>query len=264
MLDTINETLKIEHLRPISFLIMISVMFYLQLKSPAFKNSLKKRKTTNTFLLLYSMLFMRILIPFTIVGVLLLTEKLRPDFLKMDSLTLIIQVPCVIIIFDLLIYWQHRIFHIFNPLWRLHKIHHSDTEMDFTTGFRFHPLEIIISAFYKMIFLFILWPTPEVYIAYEIILSSMAIYNHSNIKHSEKLDKILRKFIVTPNMHFPHHDTTNKLMNKNYGNFLSVWDRLFNSYTEEEVSHFGVNDISPKDSSDMVFLLKSPFLNKYK
>jgi sterol desaturase/sphingolipid hydroxylase (fatty acid hydroxylase superfamily) len=256
--------IQIETLRPLAFVIIISLVLFLQHKSPEFTNKLPKRKTTNTFLLLYSILLLRIFVPFTIVGILNVLSDIRPEYLRMNSLAFYYQIPLVIIVFDFLIYWQHRFFHIFNPLWKLHKVHHSDTEMDFTTGFRFHPLEIIVSALYKMIFLFLLWPTPEIYIAYEIILSSMAIYNHGNIKHNERTDFWLRKLIVTPAMHFPHHDTSNRLMNKNYGNFLSIWDKLFKTYTEEKVNKFGVDDVNEKDSLDMNYSLLSPFKRKTK
>jgi sterol desaturase/sphingolipid hydroxylase (fatty acid hydroxylase superfamily) len=207
---------------------------------------------------------MRIFVPFTIIGILGITSNFRPEFLRLEDIPLYLQVPIVIILFDFLIYWQHRISHIFNPLWRLHKVHHSDTEMDFTTGFRFHPIEIILSAMYKMFFLFIFWPTPEIYIVYEVILSSMAIFNHGNIRLKESTDKFLRKFIVTPQMHFPHHDTTNRLMNMNYGNFLSIWDKIFKTYTDEKVENFGVNDVTPRESADMYSLIFSPFKTKYK
>lgn len=259
-----QSMIQIETLRPLAFVIIISIVLFMQLKMPAFKNSLPKRKTTNTFLLLYSILLMRIFVPFTIIGILDVTSEVRPEYLRLDALSFYIQIPLVIIIFDFLIYWQHRFFHIFTPLWRLHKVHHSDTEMDFTTGFRFHPLEIIVSAVYKMFFLFLLWPTPEIYIVYEIILSSMAIYNHGNIKHTKSIDLFLRKLIVTPAMHFPHHDRSNRLMNRNYGNFLSIWDKLFKTYSLEDVHKFGVEDVNEKDSLDMNYSLLSPFKRKTK
>jgi len=257
-----QNIIQIETLRPLAFVIIIAIVLVLQSKIPAFKNIYPKRKTTNTFLLLYSILLMRIFIPFTIIGILGITANIRPDYLRLETVPLYFQIPLVIIIFDFLIYWQHRMFHIFTPLWKLHKVHHSDTEMDFTTGFRFHPIEIIISAVYKMFFLFILWPVPEIYMAYEIILSSMAIYNHGNIKHKDSTDFWLRKLIVTPAMHFPHHDTSNRLMNMNYGNFLSVWDKLFKTYTEDKIDTFGVADVNQKESADMNYLILSPFKKK--
>ncbi|MCT4641085.1 MAG: sterol desaturase family protein [Bacteriovoracaceae bacterium] len=153
-----------------------------------------------------------------------------------------ISVIATIIIFDFFIYLQHVLSHKINFLWRFHKVHHSDREMGTTSGFRFHPIEIIMSGFYKVALIFIFRPSVEGYIIYEITLSSFALFNHSNIRINSKLDKLLKIFLVTPSFHFPHHDTEHKNMNSNYGNIFSTWDKLFRTYTTNKVSSFGIKE----------------------
>lgn len=132
---------------------------------------------------------------------------------------------------DLAIYWQHRIFHRVFFLWRLHSPHHSDTDLDVTTALRFHPLEILISSWYKTALVFFLGLSLETVLIFEIFLNAGAMFNHSNIRIPRGLDHLLRSCIVTPDMHSIHHSRKLRELNSNYGFFLSFWDYLFRSYT---------------------------------
>jgi sterol desaturase/sphingolipid hydroxylase (fatty acid hydroxylase superfamily) len=205
---------------------------------------------------------MKIAFPF---GIYLFVKNLNLEnshIIDLSALPFWIGSILTILIFDLAIYWQHRIFHIDKFLWKFHITHHSDRAMDFSNAFRFHPGEIIISGFYKALFIYLLMPSIEVFMAYEIILHSMAVFNHSNISIPKPIDKILRIFIVTPAMHWPHHSPNKELTNSNYGNFLSIWDRIFGSYTSEENSTFGLDTISGEESSSIKNLLLLPFKMK--
>ncbi len=138
-----------------------------------------------------------------------------------------------IVLLDLAIYGQHRASHHFALLWRLHKVHHTDLEFDVTTAIRFHPIEILLSMIYKVICIYIIGVQPIAVIAFEVILSSCALFNHSNIYIPKKIDTLLRLFIVTPDMHRIHHSVIQSETDSNYGFSISVWDRLFASYTEQ-------------------------------
>ena len=137
-----------------------------------------------------------------------------------------------LLVLDLAIYWQHRIFHL-RPLWWLHAVHHSDTEFDLSTGIRFHPFEILLSLIWKICVVVALGAPAEVVLLYEIILSSMALFTHADVRLPESVDRPLRRLIVTPNMHRIHHSTRQYETDSNYGNALSVWDRLFRSYRSQ-------------------------------
>lgn len=249
---------EIEFIRPIIFLILIAIFELWQRYTPVFHNQLKQRKITNWLILISSITATKLLFPIGIVGVLSFFQERNLTLIPIFKLNFAFDLVITIIIFDFFIYWQHRLMHKFSFLWKMHKVHHSDLEMDYSTALRFHPFEIIFSSIYKISLLIIFSPRPEVFLIYEIILNSFAIFNHSNISISTKVDNMLRLLIVTPNMHFPHHDKSSNLMNKNYGNFLSIWDRIFNSYTHESVKTFGVSDCKESQSTNFISQLKLP------
>ncbi|MDQ7089331.1 MAG: sterol desaturase family protein [Methylococcales bacterium] len=170
-----------------------------------------------------------------------------------ESVTIIIS----LLILDLAIYGQHIASHQWKWLWRLHQVHHSDVEIDVTTAVRFHPLEIIISLGYKGLCIIVIGIDPFAVILFEIILNGAATFNHSNVKLPLSLDKNLRWLIVTPDMHRIHHSTYQTEMDSNYGFSISLWDRLFKTYTEKPqdpmlTMRLGLNYL--RDPSQLVFL----------
>lgn len=136
-----------------------------------------------------------------------------------------------IVILDMAIYWQHRAAHLVPFLWRLHQVHHSDAQIDVSTAVRFHPLEIALSLVYKGVIIYLFAIPVEAVLLFDILLNASAMFNHTNGKLSPKLDGVIRRFIVTPDMHRIHHSTRFEEANSNFGFFLSCWDRWFGSYT---------------------------------
>jgi len=134
------------------------------------------------------------------------------------------------VLLDLAIYLQHRLFHRVPLLWRLHRVHHTDLDLDLTSGFRFHPLEILISLVYKVALVAALGITPAVILIFEATLSAAALFNHGNFRLPAWLDSGLRLVLVTPDMHRVHHSVIPAETNSNYGFFIAFWDRLFGSY----------------------------------
>lgn len=150
-----------------------------------------------------------------------------------NSITLpsVVVIVSGVLLLDMAIYWQHRLMHTNKTLWRLHKVHHSDPDFDTTTALRFHPIEIIISMLYKMFWVIALGLPVYVVILFELILNAAALFNHGNTSLPPKLERRLRKILVTPDMHRIHHSTKQVETDSNYGFFVSFWDRLFGSYT---------------------------------
>jgi sterol desaturase/sphingolipid hydroxylase (fatty acid hydroxylase superfamily) len=134
---------------------------------------------------------------------------------------------------DFAIYCQHIVAHRWAWLWRLHQVHHTDLAFDASTAVRFHPLEIIISLLYKTLCVYLLGANPGAVLIFEVLLNGAATFNHSNIKLSATWDTIIRKVIVTPDMHRIHHSTDPIEFNSNYGFWLSCWDRLCKTYIDE-------------------------------
>lgn len=141
---------------------------------------------------------------------------------------------CVVgfLLLDLAVYAQHRLFHIVPVLWRVHRVHHADIEFDVTTGIRFHPIEMFISQCWKIAVVLIAGVPVISVLVFEIVLNASSMFSHSNLRLPEPVDRVLRLFIVTPEMHRVHHSTEVSEMNTNYGFNFSLWDRLFGSYLQ--------------------------------
>ena len=138
-----------------------------------------------------------------------------------------------IILLDFAIWAQHVAFHYTPWLWRLHRVHHTDRDLDATSAVRFHPIEIAISLLWKALIILALGPSVLAVLIFEIILNATAIFTHSNISLPPKLDRALRALFVTPDMHRIHHSVREPETNSNFGFSLSIWDRVFGTYRKQ-------------------------------
>ena len=138
-----------------------------------------------------------------------------------------------VVLLDLAIYWQHRWFHQVPVLWRIHRVHHSDLGFDATLGLRFHPAEIVLSLLYKLALIAVLGVAAGTVLLYEILLASFALITHADIALPSRWDVRLRRVFVTPDWHRVHHSVHRDETDSNYGNILSVWDRLFASHVPQ-------------------------------
>ncbi len=141
-----------------------------------------------------------------------------------------IEIVLAFLLFDLAIYWQHRLLHTIPLLWPLHRVHHSDTSFDVTTGVRFHPLEIALSMAIKLGLVVVLGPHPVAVVIFELVLSATSLLTHADFALPPRLDRALRWLIVTPSMHRIHHSVHREETDSNYSFNLSLWDRVFGSY----------------------------------
>ena len=169
-----------------------------------------------------------------------------------------------IIILDFIVYWQHRLFHKLPFLWRLHRLHHADTEFDVTTGVRFHPIEIVLSYLIKMIAVYTLKLNPVGILFFEIILNLSALFTHANFSLPRWPDRLLRFIYVTPDMHRIHHSVKSQELNSNYGFFLAIWDRIFRSYKEHSIEDprtmlIGLNQLRDSQEIRIDKMLTQPF-----
>jgi sterol desaturase/sphingolipid hydroxylase (fatty acid hydroxylase superfamily) len=142
---------------------------------------------------------------------------------------------------DLAIYAQHVAFHKVPLLWRLHRMHHADLDVDVTTGLRFHPFEILLSMLIKMAVVAALGVPVLAVVAFEVALNATSMFNHSNATMPLWLDRIVRLFVVTPDMHRVHHSVVRRETDSNFGFNLPWWDRLFGTYRPQpEAGHDGM------------------------
>ena len=131
---------------------------------------------------------------------------------------------------DFAIYLQHCLFHAVPVLWRLHMVHHADLGFDVTTGLRFHPVEIFLSLAIKVALVAALGPPVGAVILFEVLLNAGSLFNHGNVAIPEGVDRWLRRFVVTPDMHRVHHSVVVAETNSNFGFSVSWWDRLCGTY----------------------------------
>ncbi len=146
------------------------------------------------------------------------------------ALNPVFEIIFAILIFDFAIWAQHLITHKIPLLWRLHRVHHADRDIDVTTAIRFHPVEIGLSMLLKIGLVYLLGPSAVAIILFEIILNGTAMFNHANIRLPLGLDRVLRLVLVTPDMHRVHHSTLRHEHDSNYGFALSIWDRMMGTY----------------------------------
>lgn len=141
-----------------------------------------------------------------------------------------LEIAGAVLFFDFAIWAQHLITHKVPILWRLHRVHHADRDIDVTTAIRFHPVEILLSMLLKIGLVYLIGPAALAIILFEIILNGTAMFNHANLALPLWLDRPLRVVLVTPDMHRVHHSTLRSEHDSNYGFSLSIWDRLFGTY----------------------------------
>ena len=183
-------------------------------------------------------LVVRILIPITVASFALVLEERGFGLLNWLSLPGWLAILCGVLLLDLAIYTQHYLFHQIDFFWRFHRMHHTDLDFDVTTGVRFHPIEIVISMFIKFTVVGLIGPPALAVIVFEILLNATSMFNHGNIRMPLAVDRVLRKVIVTPDMHRVHHSVIRRETDSNYGFNLSWWDRIFGTYrAQPEAGH---------------------------
>lgn len=169
-----------------------------------------------------------------------------------------------IILLDLAIYGQHRLFHASPWFWRVHRLHHIDLEVDVTTAVRFHPLEMLLSMIWKYAVVIMLGAPAAAVLVFEILLNAASMFSHARIALPDVVDSLLRRVLVTPDMHRIHHSVHRDETDSNYGFLLSAWDRLFGSYRaapREPVGSMalGVEGLRSPEATGFLALLLGPF-----
>lgn len=224
----------------------------------------RERWFGNLGIIVFNTAIMRVALPFLAVDVALFTGKKGWGLFNALDWAAGLEILLAIILLDLVVYWQHRIFHLVPVLWRLHKVHHTDRDFDTTTALRFHPVEIWLSMLLKIIVVFVFGVSALAVILFEVILNGMALFNHANIRLPEKIETALRMFVVTPDMHRIHHSVRSDEFNSNFGFNLSLWDRLFSSYCgvpreSQELMTIGQSDHQSDEARSLIFMLMLPF-----
>ncbi len=226
------------------------------------------RWANNLGLVFLNSAILRLIFPMAAVGVAVFAAEQGWGLLNYFQLPFAFSVLLAIVALDFIIYLQHVLVHAVPALWRLHRVHHADLDYDVTTGARFHTLEIILSMLIKFATILVLGPPVVAVIIFEVVLNAMAMFNHSNVSLPSRLDRIVRLFVVTPDMHRVHHSVEDNEANSNFGFNLSIWDRLFGTYIAQpreghENMIIGIHGYrDPKQVNQLPGMLTLPFVGK--
>lgn len=223
-----------------------------------------RRWATNFSLVVSGTLSLMILGPLIAVGVAAWANQNNWGILNLIDLPVWIEFLLAFLVLDFSIWLQHVATHKIPVLWRLHKVHHADRDLDASSGVRFHPIEILLSMLFKCIIVLWLGPMVVAVVVFEIVLNATAIFSHANLKVPGKLDQSLRKLIVTPDMHRVHHSVIMQESQTNYGFNFSFWDRLFGTYQSEPVKGqtkmtLGLHDAQGSETQTLKWSLWLPF-----
>ncbi|MCB1736763.1 MAG: sterol desaturase family protein [Gammaproteobacteria bacterium] len=224
-----------------------------------------QRWANNLGLLFTDIVVVRLLFPAAAVGMALFAQSKGWGVLNLLGWSSGLELVLALLVLDFAIWLQHVIFHAIPVLWRLHRVHHADPDYDLTTGSRFHPIEIVLSMLYKFVVIAVLGPSVVAVVVFEVILNGAAMFNHANVRLPVVVDRWLRWFIVTPDMHRVHHSVQDDETNSNFGFNLPWWDRLFGTYkAQPDAGHDGMTiGIHGFDRADQVTswwgMMKLPF-----
>ena len=214
-----------------------------------------------------SSLFARAIIPLAPVAAATLAAQNSYGLLTLTPLPGWLEGLIAFVLLDLLIYMQHRLFHAVPVLWRLHRTHHTDLELDVTSGVRFHPAEIVFSLIIKIMAVMALGAPPMAVLIFEIVLNATSLFNHANAALPVRIDGLLRMVLVTPSMHRVHHSIVKAETDSNFGFNLPWWDKMFGTYRAAPAAGpdavtLGIDNFRQAGDSRLDRLLIQPFVSK--
>jgi sterol desaturase/sphingolipid hydroxylase (fatty acid hydroxylase superfamily) len=248
---------------------ILATMFLWELIAPRRPLTTSKiaRWFSNLGLVVIDSVLVRLVFPAALVGIALLAQQRGWGLFNQFGLFTLLRIICGVLILDFAIYLQHVIFHSIPLLWRLHMVHHSDMDIDVTTGVRFHPIEIALSMMIKMIVVVLIGASPASVLIFEILLNGTSMFNHGNVRYPQKIDSFLRLLVVTPEMHRVHHSTIRWETNSNLGFSFPWWDRLFGTYRDQPAKGhlemtIGLDQYKEPQRLTLLWLIALPFIGK--
>ena len=227
--------------------------------------SRRRRWPANLGIVMLNTIVVGLLLPTAAVGVALSAASHGWGLLNYYAVPSWAALVVGVVLLDLAIYLQHVMFHAVPILWRLHRMHHADLDIDVTTGARFHPIEILLSMLIKFAVIAAVGVPPAAVVVFEILLNATSMFNHGNVRIAARLERVLRWVVVTPDMHRVHHSIDRGETNSNFGFNLPLWDRLFGTYRAQpraghQAMTIGVpNFREPAECATLSGMLSIPF-----
>lgn len=166
-----------------------------------------------------------------------------------------------VIVLDFTSYFIHRLIHKSKILWRFHRVHHSEIDMDSSTSFKFHPLEAIILFPALLAEIGLIGISFPAIVLYNVIILPIFFILHSNLKYPKWIERIFSPVFATPDFHRVHHSDEQKYTDSNYGDIFSLWDRLFGTFqkVDSQNIHYGLKEYSDKKTQSFWNMITNPF-----
>ncbi len=221
----------------------------------------------NIGLILWGTVLVRFVFPTAAVGIAVMVEQNGWGLLNYIQLPYAARVLVAFVLLDTSVYFQHVMFHVLPLLWRFHRVHHTDLDLDVSTGVRFHPVEILISMLVKFMTIAALGAPMLAVVIFEIVLNASSMFTHSNIRMPALMERVIRWVFVTPDMHRIHHSVSENETNSNFGFNISLWDRLFGTYRHaprlgQEDMVLGLDNFHEPRWQSLRGLLYLPFVSR--
>lgn len=257
-------------IRLAAFLAIFGGMAVFELVSPRLERAemagaLKtQRWFTNLSMVILSSILLRLIFPAAAVGAAVWAEGNGWGLFRGLALDPLLAGVLAFVLLDFAVWLEHVASHKIPLLWRFHRMHHADTGFDVTTGLRFHPVEILLSMAWKALIIVLLGPPVLAVLVFEIVLNGTAMFNHSNVRLPLALDRLVRRILVTPDMHRVHHSTIRRETDSNYGFNFPFWDRVFRTYNDQpskghEGMDIGLDAWRGREPASLSWSLRLPF-----
>jgi sterol desaturase/sphingolipid hydroxylase (fatty acid hydroxylase superfamily) len=252
-----------------SFLVMLLVMASWEVLAPrrSFSASRPRRWASNLGIVVLNAVVLRLVFPAATVGIAVAAQTRGWGLFNNVSMSAGLTLLLAVALLDFVIYLQHVMFHAVPLFWRFHRMHHTDLDLDVTSGLRFHPAEMILSMVVKACAVVLIGPSPTAIIVFEVVLNVTAMFNHGNAYIPAGIDRVLRWFVVTPDMHRVHHSVIPKETDSNFGFNIPWWDRLCGTYRAQpreghEAMTIGLSEYQDERPLKFLWLLVSPFIGQ--
>ncbi|WP_306120003.1 MULTISPECIES: sterol desaturase family protein [unclassified Roseitalea] len=253
-----------------AFVAIFAAMAAFELASPRLERAemagaLRTRRwVVNLSMVVISSVCLRILFPAAAVGTAIYANAQGWGLFNWAGVPPVLGGLIAFVVLDFAVWLEHVVSHRWPLLWRIHRMHHSDQGFDLTTALRFHPLEIVISMVWKAAVIVALGAPVIAVLIFEIVLNGMAMFNHANARLPERLDAVLRRIIVTPDMHRVHHSAVREETDSNYGFNFSIWDRMLGTYIAQPAAghdgmRIGLEQYDGPQTSNLGWALILPF-----
>jgi len=235
------------------FIILAGIEFYKPWYKP--KSTKLIRWLTYIGLFVFNTFILRFFLPISIIVFAVNIEQLQLGIFNFFDIPIFIEIILSVIILDLMNYLFHYLSHIYSPLWRLHRVHHADSDYDVTTHLCHHPLEVLVTTLFLFSIVSIFGISAIAVLIFSVVMEINGLFIHTNIKIPQRLDKLLRFIIITPEMHRVHHSNEIGDLNSNFGAIFSWWDYIFKTYCSQPVAGYDAIQVGVQGFTSSKWLL---------